>query len=73
MAALAAVVFYLVDFLAIGWPQMKAIAWISPFHYYPALDIVAGDAPRFQNLAVLLSTATILTAYSYWRFSRRDL
>jgi putative exporter of polyketide antibiotics len=72
-ATLAAVVLYLVDFLAIGWPLMRSVAWISPFHYYPALDIVAGDAPRFDNLAILLSAASALTALAYWRFNRRDL
>ena len=72
-AALAAVVLYLVDFLAIGWPFMRSVAWLSPFHYYPALSIIAGDAPPLRNLAVLLSAATLFTATAYWRFNRRDL
>jgi ABC-type transport system involved in multi-copper enzyme maturation permease subunit len=72
-AALAAVVLYLVDFLAIGWPPMRAIAWISPFHYYPALSILAGTAPPWRNLGILLSTSVILCAIGYWRFNRRDL
>ena len=72
-AALAAVVLYLVDFLAIGWPLMRSIAWISPFHYYPALNIVAGEAPLLRNVAILLATSGILSAYAYWRFNRRDL
>jgi len=73
VAALSAVVLYLIDFLAIGWPQMKSLAWISPFHYYPALSILAGDAPRYQNLVILMTTASALSAYAYWRFSGRDL
>lgn len=71
--ALVAVLMYLVDFLAIGWPPLRPIAWISPFHYYPALSIVAGDAPAWRNLVVLLSAAAGFTALGYWRFSRRDL
>jgi ABC-type transport system involved in multi-copper enzyme maturation permease subunit len=72
-AALAAVVLYLVDFLAIGWPPMRAIAWISPFHYYPALSILAGTAPAWRNVGILMSASAVLCAISYWRFNRRDL
>ena len=72
-AVLAAVVLYLVDFLSIGWPMMRSIAWISPFHYYPALSIIAGDAPAIRNLSILLSAALALSAIGYWRFQRRDL
>lgn len=72
-AALAAVVLYLVDFLAIGWPPMRAIVWISPFHYYPALSILAGTAPVWSNLGLLMSASAVLCAIGYWRFDRRDL
>jgi ABC-type transport system involved in multi-copper enzyme maturation permease subunit len=72
-AALATVVLYLVDFLSIGWPPMRAIAWISPFHYYPALSILAGTAPAWRNLGILMSASAALCAIGYWRFERRDL
>ena len=72
-AVLATVVLYLVDFLAIGWPVMRSISWISPFRYYPALAIIAGDAPAWHNVGVLLSSAAVLVAIGYWRFERRDL
>jgi ABC-type transport system involved in multi-copper enzyme maturation permease subunit len=72
-AALTAVVMYLLDFLAIGWRPMRNIAWISPFHYFPALSIVAGDAPPARNLVVLFSSAAIFIALAYWQFQRRDL
>jgi ABC-type transport system involved in multi-copper enzyme maturation permease subunit len=72
-AALAVVVLYLIDFLSIGWPFMRTVAWISPFRYYPALSIIAGDAPAWRNLIILVSTATVLAAVAYWRFERRDL
>ncbi len=71
--AMITVVLYLVDFLAIGWRPMRAIAWISPFHYYPALFIVAGDAPGSFNLLVLFSSATVFIGLAYWQFARRDL
>jgi ABC-type transport system involved in multi-copper enzyme maturation permease subunit len=72
-AALTVVVTYLLDFLAIGWPPMRTIVWISPFHYYPALSIVAGDAEVSRNLLVLLSAAAAFTAAAYVQFQRRDL
>jgi len=72
-AALVTVVTYLIDFLSIGWRPMRAVAWISPFHYYPALSILAGDAPNAQNLTVLYATALLFTGLAYWRWQRRDL
>jgi ABC-type transport system involved in multi-copper enzyme maturation permease subunit len=72
-AAFAAVVLYLMDFLSIGWPSMRLISWVSPFRYYPALAIVAGDALRIGNLVVLFGTAAVLCVIGYWRFEHRDL
>ena len=71
--ALAVVVLYLIDFLSIGWPALGALSWASPFHYYPGLAIVAGTAPLFQNVAVLLTAAVVFVVIAYWRFDRRDL
>ena len=73
LVVLIAVVLYCLDFLAIGWPPMRNIAWLSPFHYYPALDVLAGDAPMGRNLAILFSAAAAMTAGAYWQFQRRDL
>jgi ABC-2 type transport system permease protein len=71
--ALVIVVLYLIDFLAIGWPLMRSIAWLSPFHYYPALSVVAGDAPMVRNVSILLTAAGLFALLGYWRFARRDL
>jgi ABC-type transport system involved in multi-copper enzyme maturation permease subunit len=71
--SLATVLLYLLDFLSIGWPMMRALSWISPFRYYPALAILSGTAPPLRNIAILLSAASLFTAAAYWRFSRRDL
>jgi len=73
IVVLTAVLCYLIDFLAIGWRPMRAIVWISPFHYYPALSILAGDAASGRDVAVLLSAAAIFSAGAYWSFQRRDL
>ena len=71
--ALAAVVAYILDFLALGWRAMDPFVWVSPFHYYPALYVLAGDAPMLRNLAILFSAAATMSAAAYWQFSRRDL
>jgi hypothetical protein len=73
LAAVTTVVAYLVAFLAISWAPAKALAWLSPFYYYPAVAILADVAPRFSNLLVLTSAATVLVAVAYWRFARREL
>lgn len=70
---LTTVVMYLIDFLAIGWRPMRMIAWMSPFHYYPALSIVAGDAPFGRDLTVLVAAASVFITIAYWQFQRRDL
>lgn len=72
-ATIAAVVLYLVDFLAIGWRPIRTVAWLSPFHYYPALSIIAGDAPVWRNAVILFGAAGVFIAAAYWRFGRRDL
>ena len=71
--ALVVVGLYLLDFLAIGWPLMRTISWLSPFRYYPALSIVAGDAPGWGNVAILVSASVTMCAIAYARFARRDL
>jgi ABC-type transport system involved in multi-copper enzyme maturation permease subunit len=72
-AALTAVVLYLLDFVAIGWRPVRTIVWMSPFHFYPALSIIAGDAPEWRNLAVLFPAAALFVGGAYWQFQRRDL
>jgi ABC-type transport system involved in multi-copper enzyme maturation permease subunit len=72
-AAFTVVILYLIDFLAIGWPLMRTIAWISPFHYYDGLGILAGDAAPRRDLTILLSTAVAFVVVAYVRFNRRDL
>lgn len=71
--ALTSVVGYIIDFLALGWTPAKTIAWLSPFHYYPALSILAGDADTARNLSILLVVSAAMIAAAYWQFQRRDL
>ena len=71
--ALFVVVGYLIDFLAIGWPPARALAWFAPFQYFPALLILGGTADSVRDLSVLFSATAVFVAIAYWRFERRDL
>ncbi len=66
-------VMYWIDFAAIAWQPVRRIAWISPFDYYPAIPILGGTAPQWQNLLVLWTATIVLWGVAYWRFERRDL
>jgi ABC-type transport system involved in multi-copper enzyme maturation permease subunit len=70
---LTIIVLYLVEVVGIGWRPMWILSWVSPYHYYPALSIVAGDAPRWRNIIILMSGAAAMTSIAYWRFNSRDL
>jgi hypothetical protein len=52
---------------------MRTISWISPFAYYDALSILAGDGTPLRDIAILLSVATVFVVIAYVRFDRRDL
>lgn len=73
IAALSAVVMYNVDFIALGWRPMESVAWLSPFHYFPALSIITGDASTAQDVAILFGASAAFSAAAYWQFERRDL
>ena len=73
IVALTAVVAYILDFLTLGWRAMESVAWMSPFHYYPALLVLSGDAPMLRNITVLVAASILMSAAAYWQFQRRDL
>lgn len=72
-AVLTAVLAYLVDFIAIGWPVWRFAAYLSPYRYYHALAIASGSARESIDLGVLFGAGAAFTAAAYWQFQRRDL
>jgi ABC-type transport system involved in multi-copper enzyme maturation permease subunit len=72
-AVLTAVLAYLVDFLALGWPVLRWAAYLSPYRYYHALAIASGTAWEPRDYVVLFGAAIAFTAAAYWQFQRRDL
>jgi ABC-2 type transport system permease protein len=73
LSTLAAIMLYLLDYLAIGWSPARWISWISPFDYFPAFSIMAGPVPVLKNLGVLVTASVAFSGIAYWRFNRRDL
>jgi beta-exotoxin I transport system permease protein len=72
-AATAAVALYFVNVLAASWEPARIADVLSPFHYYQGAAILAGRSNPLRDLTLLGSTAAVLAAVSYWRFSMRDL
>jgi ABC-type transport system involved in multi-copper enzyme maturation permease subunit len=70
---LTAVLAYLVDFLALGWPVLRWAAYFSPYRYYHALTIASGGAWEAGDYLVLFGAGAVFTIAAYWRFQRRDL
>ena len=73
IGAFIVIVGYLVDFLAIGWPPARVLAWFFPFQYFPALRMLGGTAPEWRNLLILGSATVVFVGLAYWRFQKRDL
>lgn len=70
---LTAVGAYLVDFLALGWPVLRWLAYLSPYRYYHALAIASGTARETRDYLVLVGAGLLFTIAAYSRFERRDL
>jgi ABC-type transport system involved in multi-copper enzyme maturation permease subunit len=70
---LTAVLAYLLDFLAVGWPVLRFAAYLSPYRYYHALAIASGTARGTVDGIVLFGAGAVFTVAAYWQFQRRDL
>ena len=71
--AVAAIAYYLLNFLATMWEPARSFAWLSPFHYFSGAAILSGGGHLAFNLSIL-GTGTILAAgVAYWQFNRRDM
>lgn len=73
IAGIMALGTFLLDYLARAWQAAETIAWLSPFRYYNALDLILGRPLPLRNLWVLLGTALVGFAVGYLVFSRRDI
>ncbi|MGQ0734036.1 MAG: hypothetical protein ACT4QD_10305 [Acidobacteriota bacterium] len=73
-AAVAALVLYLLNFLAEIWPDVEPLGVLSPFHYYQPTRILAGTDTRWVgDVSVLVIGAAVLSAVAVAAFNRRDV
>jgi beta-exotoxin I transport system permease protein len=68
-----AIATFLIDFLGHAWRPLEAIAWLSPFRYYHALDLIRGVPLQSGDLMVLGTIAAASFATAYVLFELRDL
>jgi len=73
IVSIAAMAFYLLDFVGTLWKAVAGVASLSPFYYFHGGEILAGTANTTRDLAVLGSITAIGFAVAYWQFGRRDL
>jgi len=71
--AVAAIAYYLLNFLASMWTPARSFAWLSPFHYFAGAAILSGGGNLAFNLSILGAITFVAAAVAYWRFSERDL
>jgi ABC-2 type transport system permease protein len=64
---------FLLDYVARAWEPAESIAWLSPFRYYSAFDLLMGKSLPAMNVLVLTSIAVVTFAMAYVFFSRRDI
>jgi hypothetical protein len=73
IAGIAALVLFLTDYLARAWRPADLVAWISPFHYFRAMELLRGEPLALSHLAALLGAAALGVAVAAVVFARRDL
>lgn len=73
IAGVAALFLFLLDYLARAWKPAEAVAWLSPFHYYRAMELLTGQPLALSHVAVLLGAGAAGTAVAAVVFARRDL
>lgn len=72
-AGVLALTTYLFDYVALVWKPGRSIAWLFPFHYYNAMDLLAGAALPLRNVWILLAIGFCGFVLAYVLYSRRDL
>ena len=73
IAGVLALSSYLTDYLARIWKPATHIAWLCPFHYYNAIDLIGGVSLPMRDLRILGAVAVCGFSIALLVFSRRDL
>jgi hypothetical protein len=73
VAGVGTLVLFLLDYLARAWEPAQAVAWLSPFHYFKAMELLQGRPLPFPHLAALLAGGAAGAGVAFLVFARRDL
>jgi beta-exotoxin I transport system permease protein len=73
VAAVTALVAYLLDYLGRIWDPARRLSTLAPFHYFEPTALVSGAPLNVRDLIVLLACAAAGFAVAYAVFARRDL
>lgn len=73
ITAVAALVTFLIDYLARLWEPMQRVSWLSPFHYMNQLELLTGAALPWRDVSVLIAIAITSTGIAFAVILRRDL
>ena len=73
LAGVLALSTYLVDYLSRFWSPLKRVAWLCPFHYYNAVDLIGGASLPMRDVWVLTAIAAAGFGIALVAFSNRDV
>jgi ABC-type transport system involved in multi-copper enzyme maturation permease subunit len=64
---------YLIDYLGRVWEPARRVSWLSPFHYYDPVGIIASASLPGRSIWILTGIAAATTLLALAIFSRRDI
>lgn len=64
---------FLVDYIARLWTPLRHVAWLTPFHYYDPMAMLAGGSLPAADVATLAGIGAVAIVAAYAAFARRDL
>ncbi len=64
---------FLVDYIARVWAPGRRVSWLTPFHYYDPMSMLAGGALPPADVATLAGVGAVAIVVAYVAFGRRDL
>jgi hypothetical protein len=73
LVAIAAIGFFLLDFLVEMSSTFQSLWWATPFHYFHGAAILMGHDHLARDLSVLFGMGAVSTSFAFWRFSQRDV
>jgi ABC-2 type transport system permease protein len=71
--AIAALVSFLVDYIARLWDPLKSVARLSPFHYLNQMELLTGTPLPLRDIAILAAITAAAATISLGVILRRDL